>query len=278
MKNPGTTGIPALLSNLQDNLDSLASAAAAQPPSSHQRRRIDDALRAINTRIDGFLRQLDPIKQPTSMFDPTDPKIIGRFISLAMVAQPVHKLAAVHRFYGSGVYAIYYRGDFSLYTPISATETPIYVGKAGPAITNARTPMDQSDRLARRLEDHHKSILKAVTTLNINDFDCRFLVVQSGYETAAEDYLIHLFKPIWNNETDVLYGLGKHGDDATTRQNKRSPWDTLHPGRAWADKSAADARTPAQIKSDLAKHFAETRIYKHISDVMREFLDELRQA
>jgi hypothetical protein len=278
MKKRGTLiGIPALLSNLKGNLDSLAGAAASQSPSSRQRRRIDDALRAIGTRIDGFLRELDPIKQPSAIFDPTNPKIIGRFISLALVAQPRDKLAAVERFYGSGVYAIYYRGDFPPYKPIAKTETPIYVGKAGPALMNARTPIAQGERLARRLADHRKNISKAVTTISIDDFECRFLLVQSGYETAAEDYLIYLFKPIWNNETGILYGLGKHGDAATTRQNKRSPWDTLHPGRTWAGKTVADARPKARIMSDLAKHFANTRIYNDLNDVLREFLDGLRQ-
>ena len=136
---------------------------------------------------------------------------------------------------------------------------------------NARTPIAQGERLARRLADHRKNISKAVTTLSIDDFECRFLLVQSGYETAAEDYLIYLFKPIWNNETGILYGLGKHGDAATTRQNKRSPWDTLHPGRTWAGKTVADARPKARIMSDLAKHFANTRIYEDLNDVLRNF-------
>jgi hypothetical protein len=276
MKKPGRP-VPDILSSLQADLEQLASAAASQPPSSHLRKRIDDALRALTNRIDGLLRDLDPIRHPTSVFDPANPKIIGRFIALALVAQPRHNLAAVERFYGSGVYAIYYRGGFNLYQPIANAETPIYVGKAGPALPNARTPLEQSDRLARRLEDHRKNIGKATSTLSIGDFECRFLVVQSGYETAAEDYLIHLFQPIWNSETNILFGLGKHGDDAGTRANKRSPWDTLHPGREWAAASIEDARTRAQIKADLARHFGESKIFKTINQVVAEFIAELRQ-
>jgi Eco29kI restriction endonuclease len=141
------------------------------------------------------------------------------------------------------------------YAQISCSETPIYVGQASPAKANARAPMEQGDRLARRLDDHRRNIAKATSTLSIDDFECRMLVVQSGWETAAEDYLIDLFKPIWNNETNILYGLGKHGDDADTRANKRSPWDTLHPGREWAAKTTQDARTPQQIQTDLRQHF-----------------------
>jgi hypothetical protein len=101
--------------------------------------------------------------------------------------------------------------------------------------------------------------------------------VQSGHETAAEDYLIHLFKPIWNNETSILFGLGKHGDDAKTRANKKSPWDTLHPGRAWAARSP-DGRSRERIQGDLKKHFKEHRIYKTVDDVLKEFIEELRQV
>jgi Eco29kI restriction endonuclease len=104
------------------------------------------------------------------------------------------------------------------------------------------------------------------------------LVVQSGYETAAEDYLIELFRPIWNAETNLVYGLGKHGDAATTRANKRSPWDTLHPGRAWAAPTTEDARTEPQIRADLKTHFANTRTFANLDEVLNEFLDGLRQA
>jgi hypothetical protein len=137
--------------------------------------------------------------------------------------------------------------------------------------------MEQGDRLSRRLEDHRKNIGKATTTLAIGDFDYRALVVQSGWETPAEDYLIHLFRPIWNSETNILYGLGKHGDAAETRGNRRSPWDTLHPGRDWAAGSKLDARTIAQITDDLTRHFVNTRVFKSIDEVLAEFIAELRQ-
>lgn len=271
------SGIANLLGSLQADLDLVVAAAEAQPPNSHLRRRLDTALRALSGRIETLLRDLDPIRHPAAVFDPANPKIIGRFISLALVAQGRVKLSAVERFYGSGVYAIYYTGEFGLYKSLAKTETPIYVGKAGPAIPNARTPMEQGDRLARRLEDHRRNIAKATSTISIDDFDCRFLVVQSGYETASEDYLIHLFRPVWNNETNILYGLGKHGDDAETRANKRSPWDTIHPGREWATKTKEDARSAAQIESDVRAHFAKTKLYGSLNEVLTEFVAELRQ-
>jgi hypothetical protein len=243
------------------------------------RRKLEGEIRKVVDELGQFLNELDPIRQPTSVFDPGNPKIVGRFISLAMVAQQRHQLSDIQRFYGSGIYAIYYKGPFKLYNQISGTETPIYVGQAAPAINNARTPMEQGDRLCRRLDDHRKNIGKAVSTLNISDFEFRSLVVQSGWETAAEDYLIHLFKPIWNSETGILYGLGKHGDDAKTRANKRSPWDTIHPGREWAaDKTLVDSKDRKKISDELNLHFEKHPVFKTLDDLLSSFVDELRQA
>lgn len=93
------------------------------------------------------------------------------------------------------------------------------------------------------------------------------------------NYLIHLFWPVWNNETGICYGLGKHGDAPTTRANLRSPWDTLHPGRDWAhrDPNMQDARPSQQILDDLQRHFSTAKVYASLDDVMRGFMDELRQ-
>ncbi|MGI8403775.1 MAG: Eco29kI family restriction endonuclease [Thermomicrobiales bacterium] len=203
---------------------------------------------------------------------------MGRFIALALVAQARYSLTNVGRFYGSGVYALYYVGDFPLYAQLSGTETPIYVGQAAPAINNARTPLEQGDRLSRRLNDHRKNIGLATTTLDVNAFEVRSLVVQSGWETAAEDYLIHLFRPIWNSETGILYGLGKHGDSSTTRANRRSPWDTMHPGRGWATPTLENAKTPERITAELDAHFTSHPVFEDIDALLLSFIDELRQV
>jgi hypothetical protein len=274
-KDMATTG--ELVERLKKDLANLIKR-TGEGLTSPARRSLDAEVRKIMSRLGKLLHELDPIRQPGAVFDPSNPKVIGRFIALALVAQPRQPLAEIEKFYGSGVYAIYYRGEFRAYAPLSKSETPIYVGQAAPAENNAKTPMEQGDRLSRRLEDHHKNVGKAASTLAIGDFEYRALVVQSGWETAAEDYLIHLFKPIWNNETKILYGLGKHGDAAVTRGNRRSPWDTLHPGRTWAGASKlVDAHSPAQITNDLKRHFAETRVFKSIDEVLAEFIAELRQ-
>jgi len=251
-----------------------------QQLTTRSRRELEAEIHAILGELTSFLVHLDPIRQPTSLFDPSNPKVVGRFIALALVAQQRQPLAEIksHRFYGSGVYAIYYTGRFPDYAPLSGTETPIYVGQAAPAINNARTASEQGDRLSRRLDDHRSNIARATSTLDIADFEYRALVVQSGWETAAEDYLIHLFQPVWNNQTNVLFGIGKHGDSAGTRANRRSPWDTMHPGRSWAsDERLIDAKTLGQIREDLADHFTLHAVFPDMTSILENFIDELRQ-
>lgn len=274
-----SVAVTEVLERLDAELIELTEIASERQPSGATRRRIDSRLRALVERAETLSRDLDPIRQPDFVFDPGNPAVVGRFIALAMIAQRRVPLPAIERFYGSGVYALYYSGSFDAYAPISGSETPIYVGKADPQSETAKTPIDQGVRLFTRLKDHLRSIGKAVETLDVADFDCRFLVVQSGWQGAAEDYLISLFKPVWNNETDICYGLGKHGDAPSTRANQRSPWDTLHSGRdwAWRDPNMEDARPRERILSDLAIHFSKDTIYRDVDEILKNFIAGLRQ-
>jgi len=270
---------PVIFPNLQEDLNRLLEQTNNELLSARARKTLEIQIRRAISDLDNLLNTLDPIRQPIALFDPSNPKIVGRFVSLALVAQSRLPLANVDRFYGSGVYAIYYNGDFSLYQPLSKSETPIYVGQAAPSLSNARNPSEQGEKLSSRLIEHAKNIRKATTNLTIDDFEYRALVVQSGWETAAEDYLIHLFRPIWNNETQLVFGLGKHGDSATTRANKRSPWDTMHPGRAWAQSTTVqDAKNVERITSELDTHFKKYPIFSSIDALLHSFIEELKQV
>lgn len=271
------TGKPSSAVELRATLHRLAEEAADSTLSARARKNLEAELRTVLDELGDIIGRLDPIRQPSSVFDPSNPKVVGRFVSLALVAQQRHLLSEIPRAYGSGVYAIYYNGSFAPYAPLSGTESPIYVGQAAPLVNNARTPREQGARLCSRLSDHRKNIAKASSTLELSEFEFRSLVVQSGWESAAEDYLIHLFRPIWNSETNILYGLGKHGDDAATRANKRSPCDTMHPGRAWAAKSAEDAKSHLRIMGELDTHFQSHPIFESLEQVLASFLEELRQ-
>ena len=273
----GSGGLDADVAAVRASITALIEEHDTKPVSPTRRRALDAQIRLLIEELEQSLAHIDPIVMPTAVFDPSDPKVIGRFTALAMIAQPKRPLASIGKFYGSGIYALYYAGSFPIYSPLSGTETPIYVGKAGPAIQGARTAREQGARLAGRLADHRKNIAKADSTLNIEDFGARFLVVQSGWETAAEDHLIHLFQPLWNNETNVLYGLGKHCDSAAVRANKRSPWDSLHPGRAWAANTKEDARSNERISADVEAHFHAHPPVRDAEALLEAFFEGLRQ-
>lgn len=199
--------------------------------------------------------ELDAIKQPEHIFDPSNPNYMGRFTAAALLIQPRHPLKEVARFYGAGVYAIYYTGAFEPYAKISGKETPLYTGKADPKVAHAETPALQGDSLSRRINEHRKSIelVSGEGGISLDDFEVRYLVTASGFQVTAENFLINYFKPIWNKETKICFGIGKHGDDAKTRRNKKSPWDTLHPGRKWAEASE-EIRTPEEIAAEISSH------------------------
>lgn len=226
--------------------------------SAPKRRAIRTELESVVLRLNTVAGSLDLVRQPKHVFDPTSPKVIGEMVAHTLLLQDKESLADAvkHSFYGAGVYAIYYRGLFDCYAPISGKDHPIYVGKADPDALHALTPQEQGARLFVRLKDHNRS-LSSAENLNLSDFDCRYLVVRSAWVETAEDLLIDRFKPVWNNELKVCFGFGKHGDSARTRSNERSPWDTLHPGRPWAkaDENTPNKKSVAQIREDIAAHF-----------------------
>lgn len=231
----------------------------------------------------------DPIVTPRARFDPSDPKVVGRMVALALLAQnrvPLHKITPT---YGSGVYAIYYEGDHPLYRAISGTETPIYVGKADPASGDASTVREQGPRLTGRLLEHAGTIETAAAygraglpegllPIRLQDFTCRRLVCATNAQLVAEKHLIGMFWPLWNSETKACWGMSKHGDAAKTRANKRSPWDVVHPGRAWAlDEILVDSITPTEIGARIDEIIAKVPPRTNHANLLEEVLGAFRQ-
>lgn len=241
------------LTELTENIKSELLAPVDKSPRLINKARAE--LQAAIGKIQTLAAAIDPIKQPPDFFDPSNPTRVGETIAGVLVMQPMHPLSAIPQFYGAGIYAIYYRGGFDAYAPIKGAEHPIYVGKADPQKNDAKTPEEQGTRLYRRLDEHRKTISAAKSTLNIEDFYCRYLAVVTGWQTAAEAHLIGRYRPIWNKETKICYGFGKHGDDSETRGNERSPWDMIHPGRPWAASNKENSRSIDDIKRDIANHF-----------------------
>ena len=60
----------------------------------------------------------------------------------------------------------------------------------------------------------------------------------------GEGLLIASFSPIWNNLVD---GFGIHDPGSGRDKQKRSRWDAIHPGRAFAEKVAP----PKELAEDV---------------------------
>ena len=274
-KTPAQT----LTQKLRDDLERLLDDARQLELTPRSRTLLSVELQKSAAALNGLLAELDPIERPSAVFDPGNPRTVGFFVSLALSAQPRRPLSSLKSFYGAGVYALYYKGKFAVYAPISATETPIYVGMAIYGAKEHHEPSAMGTSLAGRLEEHKKNIERASESLDINDFDYRALVVQSGWEGPAETYLIRMFRPVWNKEVTILQGFGKHGDSVTTRANSRSPWDTLHEGRNWASgEGQKDKKSREEIEQQIKIHYEKTTIYKTFEDVFSAFVAGLRQT
>ena len=147
--------------------------------------------------------------------------------------QPRVSLESVEDVEGPGIYALFYRGGFDVYRPISGTSEPIYVGKAVPPGSRKGAAVNENaPALRRRIGEHTKSIAEA-ENLAVAEFECRFLAVVPVWITLTERFLIDHYKPVWNL---CLDGFGNHDPGAGRRQGEASWWDTLHPGRPWANK------------------------------------------
>jgi hypothetical protein len=224
------------------------------------RKKLQATLMDLQDKLQTFDQRLDLVAHPSVVFDPSHPKTIANLIVQHLLEQPRQALGGLRLSYGSGVYAIYYKGDFACYKPITRTNWPIYVGKADPELADAHSPREQGRTLSARLAEHAKTIGNA-SNLDLADFECRFLVTSSAWQGMAEHYLIRRFKPVWNKEIKVCQGFGKHGDAATTRANLRSKWDELHPGRKWATKGNKPNKSTAKdIAAAIAQHYRDNPV------------------
>ncbi len=160
-------------------------------------------------------------------------------------------LPLAERFGGSGVYALFYDGDYEPYAPLCSSDAthPIYVGKAVPpgARKGAVAPDELAPALHGRIQEHANS-LEAAGNLSVADFACRYLVVVPLWITMAERFLIERYQPCWNV---CIEGFGLHDPGKGRLGALRPWWDTLHPGRPWAarlqprDQAEARARLRA---------------------------------
>lgn len=200
-------------------------------------------------------------------YNPLDKKNLGASVAEALLGRKPRPLGDLSSFHGAGIYAIYYTGNFDAYQRLSEQNrgadlvAPIYVGKAIPAggrkggIAPEGT---KSKALFARLKEHAESV-SATKSIKIEDFQCRFLVVDDIWIPLGESLLIAKFAPIWNTLID---GFGNH-DPGKGRYNGMCPrWDVLHAGRAWAEKCQPRPETAAQIEREVQSHLMALTIPK----------------
>ena len=197
-------------------------------------------------------------------YNPLDKRNLGASVAEALLERTPIPLGQLQQFIGAGLYAIYYTGNFSVYKPLAERnrdgrfEWPIYVGEAMPQ--GGRKGAEDLDApagpaLFKRLNDHRKSI-EAVVNLDIEDFHCRYLVVEEIFIALGEALLIAKFAPLWNK---IIDGFGNHNPGKGRHAGMRPRWDVLHPGRAWADNLAERPETPDQITVDV-ENFLQTAV------------------
>lgn len=198
-------------------------------------------------------------------YNPLEKGNLGRSVAESLMGRDALPLGGIERFSGAGIYVIYYTGSFAPYAPYrklnpskDELNVPIYVGKAIP--TGGRKGSVDPELSAKgtalfsRLEDHRKSIDQA-TNLSIEDFWCRYLVVDDIWIPLGENLLIQWFKPVWNSVVD---GFGNHDPGKGRYKGARPNWDTIHPGREWAERCAESKFTRSEILL-MVKEYWEKR-------------------
>lgn len=178
-------------------------------------------------------------------FDPLSYENLGESIIRALEDVRPVPLDELAPFDGAGIYALYYQGGFPAYEQLAQSNLDVpgswalYIGKA--EAENARkgepnqASMTVGNKLFNRVMNHRKSI-EAAQNIDTTDFMVRALAVAPTWVPLAEVVAIRMHKPVWNR---IIDGLGNHDPGGGRRKGMRSRWDTLHPGREWAELLAS---------------------------------------
>lgn len=194
-------------------------------------------------------------------FNPLAMENLAESIVHALHLQEPIPLALVPEFDSAGVYALYYHGKFPAYKALAAINAekliePIHIGKASPSCARKGIELStQTTALTKRLKDHKKSI-EAATNLNIEDFSARWLVMEDVWITLGESAMIRRHQPVWNARID---GFGNHAPGRGRAKGARPQWDTLHPGRTWAEALPSALKSADELQQD-AQEYLEYRL------------------
>ncbi|MHB8412914.1 MAG: Eco29kI family restriction endonuclease [Candidatus Acidiferrales bacterium] len=189
---------------------------------------------------------------PDEPFDPLSKSVLAEGIANQLFKAEVHPLPPKTRFVGAGVYALYYSGKFAPYRKITSQANegiPIYVGKAIPKGSRKGGVAKSGNALFSRLSKHSVSIGRA-SNLELRHFSCRYLVCDEAWITFCEAMLITRFQPLWNV---FVLGFGINAPGGGRRGQKKSMWDTLHPGRPEAGNLPPNDKTVSQLKKMIVQ-------------------------
>lgn len=200
----------------------------------------------------------------TSEYSPLELGELANSVVNALLRQDCEPLPPPAEFKGSGLYAIYYCGEFETYRTIALANLerpcscPIYVGKAVPSGARKGWPEGEPHPtgpfLFHRLKEHAESI-EQVRNLRLRDFSCKYLVANPVWIPLGERLLIQRFRPVWNIALD---GFGNHDPGIGRKDQQRSPWDEVHRGRYWAEKLAPNRQTAAELAQQLQAQLEAT--------------------
>lgn len=207
------------------------------------------------------------MNQPVS-YNPLAYESISESISRELLAAEAVCLADIERFEGSGIYALFYDGDFPAYGELAEQNRncpaswPVYVGKAAPSARKGEKMPEEAKVISTyigtslygRMRNHRKSI-EAASNLDVRDFSVKLLVLSYIWVPMAETTMISRYRPLWNTVVD---GFGNHDPGKGRINGMRSRWDTLHPGRPWASKYPERAESSLDIEQDVRQYLHES--------------------
>lgn len=184
-------------------------------------------------------------------YDPMDTESITSAICRRLEEQPLVPMRTdLPTFFGSGLYAIYYRGGSDpLYTPLTPHMIPVYAGQALSHNSATGTAAKSENPLCLRVRGHARSI--AGGGLALEDFGVRLLLMPDVHADLGENGLRVGYKPAWNA---VLTGFGSNEQGSKTRRSARTKWDTVHTGR---NRTYGEAKYDRdELVQEVAHHVA----------------------
>jgi hypothetical protein len=165
-------------------------------------------------------------------FDPLRLDILSQNLREAVDQRPRIAFPPPERFSGAGLYALYYTGSLKLYAGLRDMDIPIYVGKAEAGNSSYGDPLNEDrPKLYERIAKHARGVQEVDRNggnLEVSDFEVRYLLLDDVWIVLGERALLRAYAPVlWNT---LMPGFGAN-PPGTARQNGRSIWDTIHPGR-----------------------------------------------